>query len=52
MRLRESIELIKLTTVIEKDYQKKLLKILEEEQKRTKLGFIQYNRIIELFKDV
>lgn len=52
MRLRESIELIKLSKVIENDYQKKLLKILEEEQKRTKLGFIQYSRIIELFKDV
>ncbi|CAB4242290.1 hypothetical protein UFOVP222_107 [uncultured Caudovirales phage] len=52
MRLRESIELIKLSKVIENDYQQKLLKILEEEQKRTGLGFIQYKRIIELFKDV
>ena len=48
MKLRETIRIKN----IENNYQLKLIKILQEEQKRTGLGFIQYNRIIEIFKDV
>ena len=48
MKLRDTIKV----KDIENNYQLKLIKILQEEQKRTGLGFIQYNRIIELFKDV
>lgn len=52
MRLRESIELIKITSKVEQDYLNKILKTLKEEQERTGLGFIQYKRITELLEGI